>query len=397
MERGSNMAKKFNYITNQYEDVVDPAQDFMDKLLVGTSPNIEPVALAPQQKIEQVNPIVKEYIAKKLSTQKPREPVSPPIQRQPEVDLLAEAKRQNEERQSGLGWAQFAAGVGDAMAGRSPSESAQTFDNIRSNIKDETIGQAMRDKAQSATDFKNKQMMDQSDPNSQQSQAFRKMIETQFPHIAKGYGTSWNQVSAADKENIFEPLKLKENIDSRKDAMRIATMGRQDTLNAKAAEKNDKKKQAMNEVEDRRQNINANVQKLKQMIDEDGTYELFGSHNQDIDRLTEQVATDMAKLMDPNSVARPQEVEMIKKTLIKPGFSNRNSTATDILTNFGNEINQRADTAYRIRGLDAPQGRPQAYEGTQPNIEQRVKSFMQKNGITDPNEAIRILKEHGKM
>lgn len=249
MERGSNMAKKFNYITNQYEDIVDPAQDFMDKLLVGTSPspNIEPVA-APQQ----VNPIVKEYIAKKLSTQKPTELTTPPTQKQPEVDLLAEAKKQNEERQSGLGWAQFAAGVGDAMAGRSPSESAKTFDNIRSNIKDETIGQAMRDKAQSATDFKNKQMMEQYDPNSQASSAFRKIIEAQFPNVAKSYGKNWNLISAADKENIFEPLKLKESIDARKEQMKILAEGRKDTLDLKKAELARK-----NSPEERQKNLNS--------------------------------------------------------------------------------------------------------------------------------------------
>lgn len=227
------MAKKFNYITNQYEDVVDPAQDFMDKLLLNTQPPIE----QPQPKAE-MNPIVKEYIAKKMPIEQPQQPIQ---QKQPEIDLLAEAKKQNEDRQSGLGWAQFAAGIGDAMAGRSPSESAKTFDNIRSNIKDETIGQAMRDKAQSATDFKNKQMMDQSDPNSQQSQAFRKIIEAQFPNVAKSFGSNWSQVSAADKENIFEPLKLKENIDARKEQMRILVDGRRDTLDLKKAEKNDKK------------------------------------------------------------------------------------------------------------------------------------------------------------
>lgn len=234
MEQGNNMAKKFNYITNQYEDVVDPAQDFMDKLLLNTQP---PVEQQPQPKAE-MNPIVKEYIAKKIDTQKMpiEQPQQPIQQKQPEIDILAEAKKQNEDRQSGLGWAQFAAGIGDAMAGRSPSESAKTFDNIRSNIKDETIGQAMRDKAQSATDFKNKQMMDQSDPNSQQSQAFRKIIEAQFPNVAKSFGSNWSQVSAADKENIFEPLKLKENIDSRKEQMRILAQGRQDTLDLKKSE-----------------------------------------------------------------------------------------------------------------------------------------------------------------
>ena len=195
---------------------------------------IEQPQQQPQPKAE-MNPIVKEYFAKKMPIEQPQQQPQPKAEMNPIVKEYF-AKKQNEDRQSGLGWAQFAAGIGDAMAGRSPSESAKTFDNIRSNIKDETIGQAMRDKAQSATDFKNKQMMDQSDPNSQQSQAFRKIIEAQFPNVAKSFGSNWSQVSAADKENIFEPLKLKENIDSRKEQMRILAQGRQDTLDLKKSE-----------------------------------------------------------------------------------------------------------------------------------------------------------------
>ena len=52
-----------------------------------------------------------------------------------------EAVKQNEERQSGLGWAQFAAGIGDAFAGRSAAQTAQNFDKIRANIKDQTVGE----------------------------------------------------------------------------------------------------------------------------------------------------------------------------------------------------------------------------------------------------------------
>jgi hypothetical protein len=397
------MAKKFNYITNQYEEVNDPAQDFMDKLVNIPGLSQQPQEAVPQPK-QEMNPTVKAYIQSKMAAQKqPTTEMPEPVAAQqaaPSVDPLAAAKQTADDRQSGLGWLQFGAGIGDAMAGRGPGESANAFDSMRARIKDETIGQAGRDKAQGVEDFKNKQMMDQADPASQKSAAFRKIIEAQFPNVAKAYGPMWSQVSAADKENIFEPLKLKENIDARKESMRIATMGRQDAVNAKNAEKNDKKKMAMNEVEERRQNINSNISQLQSMIQEDGTYEMFGSHNQDIDRLTEQIATDMAKLMDPNSVARPAEVEQIKKTLVRPGFSNSNSTAKDILSNFQNEINSRADTAYRIRGLESPTGRPQAFESgvsQQPNIESKVKSFMQKNNITDPQEAIRILKENGKL
>lgn len=54
------------------------------------------------------------------------------------------------------------------------------------------------------------------DPNSSTSMAFKKAIESNFPEIAKAYGENWANVSAADQDLIFEPLKLKETIDARK-------------------------------------------------------------------------------------------------------------------------------------------------------------------------------------
>lgn len=123
-------------------------------------------------------------------------------------------------------------------------------------------------------------------------------------------------------------------------------------LNAKAAE--EKRKQSVVEIEDRRTNIQQNLGILKKMIQDKGTYELTGSHNQDMNRLIEQVATDMAKLSDPSSVARPSEVEAVKATLVSPGFKNTNATALQILDNFSKEVDTRADTGYKVRGLTPP-------------------------------------------
>jgi hypothetical protein len=126
------------------------------------------------------------------------------------------------------------------------------------------------------------------------------------------------------------------------------------TRDEKLQDKLDKKKVMMNEIEDRRGNINSAISELNTMIDNKGTWELLGSHNQDLDRKVEQIATDMAKLQDPNSVARPSEVEAVKKSLIQSGFQNRNSTAKEILKNFEGEVKRRADSAYKVRGLEVP-------------------------------------------
>lgn len=116
------------------------------------------------------------------------------------------------------------------------------------------------------------------------------------------------------------------------------------------------KQKSVLEIESRKQNIMDNLHLLKNQIKEDGTYELFGSHNQDLVRRGEQVATDMAKLIDPQGVARPTEVEMYMKSLgVEPNMaSSRNTSVLKGLDNFENEVNKRAQTAYEVRGLPAP-------------------------------------------
>jgi len=195
---------------------------------------------------------------------------------------------------------------------------------------------------------------EQSDPNSNASKAFRDSIKSNFPRIADSFGKNWENVTASDQALIFKPLELKEQIEGRKQTAALLAESRRDAQGVKADEKNEKKKAAMFEIEDRRTNINANIDALDKMIEDNGTYETFGSHNQDLDRLVDQIATDMAKLQDPTSVARPAEVDQIKRTLVKPGFQNSNSTARDILKNFRGEVARRADGAYKIRGLSLP-------------------------------------------
>ena len=167
------------------------------------------------------------------------------------------------------------------------------------------------------------------------------------------------------KDKADRDLKRQEIIAGRENAAGIRAQAQEDRLNAKLEERqykegqvrsqaDAKRKDQVVEVEDRRVNIKQNIALLKKMIEDNGTYEMFGSHNQDIDRMVEQVATDMAKLSDPQSVARPQEVEAVKKNLVQSGFQNTNSTALDLLSNFENEVDARADTAYRIRGLTPP-------------------------------------------
>lgn len=129
----------------------------------------------------------------------------------------------------------------------------------------------------------------------------------------------------------------------------------QEKARARADEKSllskEKKMASLNEVEDRRRNIEDNLDLVEAMIKDKGTYEVLGSHNADLDRRIDMIATDMAKLADPSSVARPSEVEMFKKGLVSSGLGTKNSTALDLIKNFRSEVNQRAENAYQVRGL----------------------------------------------
>lgn len=224
------------------EETVMPTPETPVQPLVPNSP----LALAENK--QEMNPIVKDYISKKIQVNKApiaeNAPTSEtlPLVKKPDYldkfndEAYAKAKADSESRQDGLGYLQFLSGFGDALAQRNPSESAKNFDKIRANIKDETVGQFQRDKAQAVEDFKNKQTMNAYNPDSDQSIAFRKMIEAKFPDVAKSYGKMWNQVSAADKENIFEPLKLKESIEARKEQTRIQNQYHQEMLDMKKAE-----------------------------------------------------------------------------------------------------------------------------------------------------------------
>ena len=107
-----------------------------------------------------MNPVVKDYLMKKLKKPEPsRDPAEQEAGADPEPqpakpgliseldsfknnfgdDKLRAAQDAANDQKSGLGWAQFAGGLGDALAGRSPSETAKNFDQIRKNIDEQNV------------------------------------------------------------------------------------------------------------------------------------------------------------------------------------------------------------------------------------------------------------------
>lgn len=324
--------------------------------------SIEPSRELASQTEAEMNPVVKKYLLeKKQQRDLSSEPQAPIVQAEKPVvrnpfsdDERNKVKAEMESKQSDLAFAQLASSFGDALARKDSSGTQNYFNTLRSNIKDDTLNDFDKRKKQNREDVVNKRQDDLYDPNSNQSQSFRKIIEANFPNIAKAYGDNWQSVSAADKENIFEPLKLKENIEARKEQMRILAQSRQDALDLKKSEKQTKQKQSVTEIQDRYNNIKDSISSLREMVDKYGTQEMIGPQNKEMDQYITSIATDMAKLVDPQSVARESEVASFKKMLFEPGFFQRESSAQGVLNNFEKMVDKRLENAYAVRGIEKP-------------------------------------------
>lgn len=116
-----------------------------------------------------------------------------------------------------------------------------------------------------------------------------------------------------------------------------------------------KQKEAVTEVEARKRSVESNIEKLKNLINEYGTYEAFGPENDILDALSSDIATDMAKLKDPTSTARESEVKAEMKNLVESGLFQRNSSAQAKLDALKERLNERVKNAYEVRGLAQPQ------------------------------------------
>lgn len=125
---------------------------------------------------------------------------------------------------------------------------------------------------------------------------------------------------------------------------------------AKAKAAADKKAQSVLEIEDRYQNIKDRVEGLRTLINENGTYELVGPHNELMTQKLNDIAVDTAKLVDPGSVARESDINLAKKSLPGVGVRQSNATALKLLQEFETDMGKRRANAYKVRGLDLPGG-----------------------------------------
>lgn len=134
-----------------------------------------------------------------------------------------EAVKQNEERQSGLGWAQFAAGIGDAFAGRSAAQTAQNFDKIRANIKDQTVGEYDRQKKAAQEDYNTVKALKADDPNSKQAQTLKTVFASKYKVDPKSLDgmTAQEMISIYGDPGKIEEIKARAKVDFDNDMAKL--------------------------------------------------------------------------------------------------------------------------------------------------------------------------------
>lgn len=213
------MGKFFNSVTGQMEDDGKGGMDFSNMFAMPTGIPEQPVptpASPPAQK--QMDPVVAQYLQQKM------QPPPPMVEDQfsPEKYKQALAKSQSEQDETSL--AQMASGIGAALAGRDPGSVDNYYKDLRGEIKDKTVGEFNRQKAAQS-----------SDPNSLKSIAFRKLVESTMPNIAKSYGPKWSMVTEEDGKNILNFGSMRENIDARKQQAQILMGQKKDELARKNA------------------------------------------------------------------------------------------------------------------------------------------------------------------
>ena len=129
----------------------------------------------------------------------------------------------------------------------------------------------------------------------------------------------------------------------------------------------EKKRQQVLEVDNFVENIRRNIGEVKKMIDQTGTFEIFGPESAIMERRLTEIATDLAKLADPGSVAREGEVKLQRDALVPTGVRGlitRNATAQQVLDELSRDVENRRRAAYKVRQLDLPSATSPAPAGS---------------------------------
>lgn len=185
-----------------------------------------------------------------------------------------------------------------------------------------------------------------------------------------GSAVSTAKITEAEAKNIVDKLaadlgltkaraaEIWKNINLGERGMQLKEMESADKAAAGDADKIPRDAQKIvEEVDNYVGNIDRNINKVIAQIDKTGTFELVGPAGAVMDTWLNEIATDLAKLADPGSVARESEVAAQKKNLIDTGLAGlttRNATAQQVMRELKKGVAERRREAYKARGIAMP-------------------------------------------
>lgn len=253
------------------------------------------------------------------------------------------------------------------------------------------------------------------DSNSEASRKAREKLRGALPGLAKRLGPALDRMTAADLSRFDvlgatmgleaeekrgaaageaearalakeeraavrqEERDARQNAAAEKRAYIMASLGQQATEGKEQRKAAVDAQKAGREIAERHSNVLREVDALKKMIADKGTWEARGAHNKILEQKLQSIAIDAAKLFDPDSVAREGEVALQRKALFDPGLGTRNETAIDALDAYAEMMKSRLGEAYRARGITPP-GEQQAQPAAPKQAPSGAVRMMAPNG-----------------
>jgi len=118
------------------------------------------------------------------------------------------------------------------------------------------------------------------------------------------------------------------------------------------------------EFDTQKESVLAEIEDMKNLIKSTGTFELLGDEESDIQAGLDMIATNTAKLLDPDSAAKKEEVELWTRALPKPGsLMTSNDTAIKMLDNFKRRMLKRSELEWeKIPAYSATKNQKQRFD-----------------------------------
>lgn len=136
----------------------------------------------------------------------------------------------------------------------------------------------------------------------------------------------------------------------------------------------EKRRESTVEIENRSRNILNNLARFEQSIKDYGSQVITGSEPKIREALLDEIAQDMAKLVDPNSVARPSEVELARASLPQASETfTFDSSVLEQIQALRERVQDRVRTAYEVRGIETPGSQAGGSAGEGQIIERKLK------------------------